>query len=71
VGDWIQRHTVTRLLEEGKRETELLLEDPTDSVPRPVSVECDRGGLAARHLYERWARGRSGELGKTAAQAET
>jgi len=44
-----------RLFEEGKRETSLILGEDPDGPPRPVSVESDRLGLAARHLYEHWA----------------
>ena len=59
-GDWIQRRAINRIFEEGKRETSLLL-GPDDDAPRQVSVESDRLGLAARHLYERWVRGAGAE----------
>ena len=55
IGDWIQRRALRKIFEEGKRETSLLLEGDPDDVPRPVSVESDRLGLAVRQLYERWA----------------
>ena len=55
VGDWIQRRALGRLFEEGKRETSFILGEDPDGPPRPVSVESDRLGLAARHLYEHWA----------------
>jgi nitrite reductase/ring-hydroxylating ferredoxin subunit len=56
-GDWIQRRAINKVFEEGKRETSLLLEAGPDDSKHPVSVESDRLGLAARQLYERWARG--------------
>jgi phenylpropionate dioxygenase-like ring-hydroxylating dioxygenase large terminal subunit len=57
IGDWIQRRVIGRIFEEGRRETSLILHvDPHDP-PDPVSVESDRVGLAARRLYESWARG--------------
>jgi len=36
------------------RETSLILDVGAEGPPRPVSVESDRLGLAARQLYERW-----------------
>ena len=56
LGDWIQRRAINKVFEEGKRETSLILDVGAEGPPRPVSVESDRLGLAARQLYERWAR---------------
>jgi phenylpropionate dioxygenase-like ring-hydroxylating dioxygenase large terminal subunit len=53
-GDWIQRRTIERVLEEGQRETSLILA-PGPNAPAQVSVESDRLGLAARRLCERGA----------------
>jgi len=58
VGDWIQRRAINKVLAEGKRETSLILAADREEAP-PVSVESDRRGLAARHLYERWAASRA------------
>ena len=55
LGDWIQRRAINKVFEEGKRETSLILDVGAEGPPRPVSVESDRLGLAARQLYERWA----------------
>ena len=54
LGDWIQRRAINKVFEEGKRETSLILDVGAEAPPRPVSVESDRLGLAARQLYERW-----------------
>ncbi len=55
IGDWVQRRAIRKVFEEGKRETNLLLKTGADTRARPISVESDRLGLAARRLYERWA----------------
>lgn len=57
VGDWIQRRTIRKLFDEGTRETSLILAAGGAGEPALVSVESDRVGLAARHLYERWVQG--------------
>jgi phenylpropionate dioxygenase-like ring-hydroxylating dioxygenase large terminal subunit len=57
LGDWFQRRAIGKVFEEGKRETSLILAAGPDGLPRPISVESDRLGLAARQLYERWAGG--------------
>jgi|SRR5262245_32073498 len=62
IGDWVQRRVLSRLFEEGNRETSLIL-DPGPDEPRPVSVESDRVGIAARRLYERWDRGSGTSVG--------
>jgi phenylpropionate dioxygenase-like ring-hydroxylating dioxygenase large terminal subunit len=59
VGDWVQRRTLERIFEEGKRETTLVLPAGPDAQARPLSVESDRLGLCARQLYERRWRDRS------------
>ncbi len=62
IGDWIQRRVIGRVFEEGRRETSLILHADSPDRPDSVSVESDRVGLAARRLYERWARGSEAPL---------
>jgi phenylpropionate dioxygenase-like ring-hydroxylating dioxygenase large terminal subunit len=51
-GDSLQRSFMKRILEEGERETSLILDDPETAGPE-ISVESDRVALAARRLYSR------------------
>src|SRR5262249_62357134 len=62
LGDWVQRRVLSRLFEEGTHETSLILAAGADD-RRPVSVESDRVGIAARRLYERWDRGSGTAVG--------
>jgi phenylpropionate dioxygenase-like ring-hydroxylating dioxygenase large terminal subunit len=55
VGDWLQRRVIGKLLQEGKRETSVILGPGPGDSPSRVSVESDRVGLAVRRLYEQWA----------------
>jgi len=56
IGDWIQRRVIRKIFDEGQRESSLILSPGPDDQTRPISVESDRVGLAARELYERRAR---------------